>query len=274
MFNWDALTDYLVGCATMIRCHIPGFFVLLAFLASPLLSAEPKLLLLLGQKPDGHPPNTHEYMPGQRKLAKILEKVPGVRCQVIQADSPWKEGPSLLEKADGVVLFVSEGARWVHEDPRRYQAFAKLAARKGGFVGIHWGIGTRSADHISPYLSLLGACHGGPDRKYKVVRARFQVATKHPATFGVESFQVKDEFYYRLKTAKEGRMIPLIRTRIDGRDEMVSWAWERPGGGRSAGFSGLHFHDNWKHLAYQRLVAQATLWTLGIKVPGKGLEIK
>jgi hypothetical protein len=33
------------------------------------LDAAPKRLLILGQKPDGHPPGTHEYMPGARLVA-------------------------------------------------------------------------------------------------------------------------------------------------------------------------------------------------------------
>ena len=43
-------------------------------------SAEPKKLLLLGQKPDGHPPGTHEYMPGMRLLAKCLSSIQGGLC--------------------------------------------------------------------------------------------------------------------------------------------------------------------------------------------------
>ncbi|MCH2602004.1 MAG: hypothetical protein MKZ76_03400 [Pedosphaera sp.] len=32
------------------------------------LSGAPKQLLVLGQKPDGHPPGTHEYMPESESL--------------------------------------------------------------------------------------------------------------------------------------------------------------------------------------------------------------
>jgi len=56
--------------------------------------------------------------------------------------------------------------------------------------------------------------------------------------------------------------------------ETVGWAWERPDGGRSFGFSGLHFHVNWRHEQYQRLISQAALWTLKLPIPKTGIGVK
>jgi hypothetical protein len=61
---------------------------------------------------------------------------------------------------------------------------------------------------------------------------------------------------------------------IDGQLETVAWAWERPDGGRSFGFSGLHFHNNWRLPEYRRLVAQGILWTLKVSVPKDGLPVE
>jgi hypothetical protein len=66
----------------------------------------------------------------------------------------------------------------------------------------------------------------------------------------------------------------VLRVRIDDSDETVAWSWERPDGGRSFGFSGLHFHENWRLIEYRRLVAQAILWTLRLPVPTKGLDVR
>jgi type 1 glutamine amidotransferase len=55
---------------------------------------------------------------------------------------------------------------------------------------------------------------------------------------------------------------------------MVSWAWERPDGGRSFGFSGLHFHKNWSEPFYQRLMAQAVLWTVERTPPESNFPVK
>ena len=66
----------------------------------------------------------------------------------------------------------------------------------------------------------------------------------------------------------------MLRAKIDGTDEIVSCAWERPDGGRSFGFTGLHFHENWRRVAYRRLVAQGVLWTLKLPVPNAGLPVR
>jgi type 1 glutamine amidotransferase len=85
----------------------------------------------------------------------------------------------------------------------------------------------------------------------------------HETTRGIGNLRVRDEFYYRLKFVQPANAIrPVLHVPIDGELETVAWSWERPDGGRSFGFSGLHFHDNWNHNEYRRLIAQAVLWTL------------
>ena len=49
-------------------------------------------------------------------------------------------------------------------------------------------------------------------------------------------------------------------------------AWDRPDGGRSFGFVGLHFHKNWERIEYRRLVSQAILWSLKMPIPEGGLK--
>jgi type 1 glutamine amidotransferase len=175
-----------------------------------------------------------------------------------------------------VVLFLAEGAQWVQADPARAKALAKVAARGGGLVALHWALGTKDAKPVADYVKLFGGCHGGPDRKYQVVEVEAEVADpKHPVAAGVANFRVKDEFYYRLQfVPPEGGVTPLLRVPIDGEKHTVAWAWERPDGGRSFGFSGLHFHDNWRLPEYRRLVTQGVLWTLKLPVPKEGLPVE
>ena len=89
-------------------------------------------LLLIGQGPDGHPFSTHEYMAAMQLTAKILHRVSGLQTIIVKADEPWKEGPELLDGADGAVVFVSEGAKWLSHDKARLTAFERLAKRGGG----------------------------------------------------------------------------------------------------------------------------------------------
>ncbi|HVC92792.1 MAG TPA: ThuA domain-containing protein [Pirellulales bacterium] len=235
-----------------------------------------KRLLLLGQGPDGHPPATHEYLAGQRILSKCLEQSSGLTAEIVRADEPWTEGPELIAKADGAVLFVSEGAKWLQDDPRRLDAFSRLAARGGGLAGLHWGIGTKEPAPIESYLKLFGGCHGGPDRRFTVIEETLRpVEPRHPITTGIQPLRVRDEFYFRLKFVPgDNQVRPLVTVPIEGRDEAVAWAWERPDGGRSFGFSGLHFHENWRHEFYRRLVVQGVLWSLKLPIPPEGAKVE
>ncbi|MAV34402.1 MAG: hypothetical protein CMJ59_03000 [Planctomycetaceae bacterium] len=237
--------------------------------------AADKRLLLLAQGPDGHPRLTHEYQAGVRVISRCLEDHPGLQLRVVSADGAWPQGPDLIRQADGIVLFLAEGAKWIQREPRRLQALTQLAQNKGGLVVLHWGMGTRPANYIDQFLQLFGACHGGQDRKYKVVQTRARVALPgHQIMSGIDDFDVTDEFYYRLKRVRSASPpIPQLTVEIDGRREMVAWSWQRSDGGRSFGFSGLHFHENWKLVEYRRLVAQAVLWTLQMAIPANGLSV-
>lgn len=250
--------------------------LLTLLLATPALADEPRRVLLLAQGPDGHPAAAHEYVAGLKILQKCLEGVPNLQTKIVMADEPWRDGPEMLDKCDGVVLYLAEGAKWMQANPQRHDALKKLAARGGGIVVLHWAMGTREARNIDGCLAVLGGCHGGPDRKYKILQADVTIAdARHPIATGVAPFGVRDEFYYQLKFAKVDKgLSTILQVVIDGQKETVAWAWERPGGGRSFGFSGLHYHDNWKLAEYRRLVAQSVLWSVGLPIPRDGLAVK
>jgi type 1 glutamine amidotransferase len=252
------------------------FLLSLAATARPAQSAEPPMkVLLIASGPDGHPAATHEYTAGIDILARLLKPQPGVETLVAKVDGAWNEGPDLIGRADCVVLFLSEGAKWLSADAKRLAAFRAHAKRGGGLVVLHWAMGTREAAPIDAFVDLFGACHGGPDRKYKVLDAKLSVADpKHGTASGLKDFTIHDEYYYKLKLPK-GRheVMPVLFAEIDGAKEMVAWSWERPDGGRSFGFSGLHFHANWKREEYRRLAAQGVLWTARQPIPKAGLPV-
>jgi type 1 glutamine amidotransferase len=250
--------------------------VLLALcITCPAAAQAPKKVLLLGQGPDGHPPQTHEYKLGLNILQKLLAKTRELQTTIVMADEPWREGPELLAKADGAVLFLAEGAKWLHQDPKRLAAFRDLAKRGGGLVCLHWAMGTRDAKNIAGWVEFFGGCHGGPDRKYKVLKTDVKFATpSHPIARGLKDFSARDEFYYHLKFPPNAKNLePIVQADIDGKAETVSWAWQRPDGGRSFGFSGLHFHENWQMPEYRRLVVQGVLWSMKAPIPEGGVNV-
>jgi type 1 glutamine amidotransferase len=240
-----------------------------------LLADAPKKLLLVGQGPDGHPPSTHEYMDGLKVLQSVLKPVRAIEATLVKADGKWENGPELIQRSDSIVLFVSEGAKWVQADDKRFAALKAAAKRGAGLSVLHWGMGCKDAEYIEEFLALLGGCHGGLDRKYQVVETDATPTEKHPVAAGLSPFRIKDEFYYRLKFVKpDGSVKPVLTVKIDGEHHPVAWTWKRPDGGRSFGFSGLHFHENWKRAEYRRLVGQGVLWTLNMPIPGSGLPVE
>jgi len=238
--------------------------------------AAKKKVLLVGQQRDNHPVTTHEYLPGLRVLEACLKQNPAVEVTVVEAAGPWEEGPDLIRKADAVVLYVAEGAKFISADPRRRDALTQLAARGGGLSALHWGTGTKDAANIEPFVKLFGGCHGGPDRKYQVLeKTELKPAdASHPAARGLTPIDTRDEFYYRLKVPQgEPEPKTFLTAKIDGEDQRVGWTWERADGGRSFGFTGLHFHDNWSKPFYRRAVTNGVLWTLKLEIPEEGASV-
>ncbi|MDA0807413.1 MAG: ThuA domain-containing protein [Planctomycetota bacterium] len=260
----------------MTRIVLIICLLVIAMQRGPAFAADkPQRLLLIGQAPDGHPPGTHEYRAAASLFAKMLAPMDRLQTIVVSADGDWSEGPELLDGADAAVVFVSEGAKWLQADAKRLAAFQALAKRGGGLICLHWGMGTREAKFIPAWVELFGGCHGGPDRRYKVVDVKTQLATpSHPILQGVSPVEVHEEFYFKLKWAQSAEpMTPLIQVRIEEEDHTVGWAWERPDGGRSFGFSGLHFHENWKLESYRRMLAQSVRWVLKREIPQAGVKV-
>ena len=210
-------------------------------------------------------------MAGARVLNELLKNYPDIQTTVVNADEPWADGPKLLDESDGLVMLVTQGSRWMQTDSNRWAAIKRLAARGGGIVALHWSVGSKDAEYIDGQLNLLGATRGGPQRKYVESLGNYhRVDPKHPILTGVPDFTAFDEHYYRLDRRKD--IQPLLTVNIDGKDEMVAWAWERPDGGRSFGFVGLHFHANWQLPVYRRFVVQGVRWSLRLPSPEGGVN--
>jgi hypothetical protein len=52
--------------------------------------------------------------------------------------------------------------------------------------------------------------------------------------------------------------------------DIVSWAYDRPDGGRSFAFTGLDAHAAWKLAGMRKLVVNGILWTAGVELGPDG----
>ena len=67
---------------------------------------------------------------------------------------------------------------------------------------------------------------------------------------------------------------PVVRREVaEGVPQVTAWAFQRPNGGRSFGFTGGHYHWNWGRPEILRLVSNAIVWTAHGAIPEGGLDI-
>src|SRR5947209_3399539 len=133
----------------------------------------------------------------------------------------------------------------------------KLIDSGAGFVNIHYAVEypTTEAHRV---LGWLGGYYETGFSINPHWRADLRVTPEHPSTRGVKPFAILDEWYYNIRFRTDMssitpilRAVPPDETRRTpaarahpGREEILAWAFERPGGGRSFGFTGGHFHRN------------------------------
>ena len=97
-----------------------------------------------------------------------------------------------------------------------------------------------------------------------------QLVPDHPICRGWEPYELRDEFYLNLKYAQAAQ--PVLKVNVDGIDQTVAWAYDRPesNGGRSFGTTLAHFHDNFAIPAFRRAIVNGILWTAHVEVPENG----
>ena len=65
---------------------------------------------------------------------------------------------------------------------------------------------------------------------------------------------------------------PAVRAAVSrGEPEHVMWVTERADGGRGFGFSGGHYHLNWKNDDQRKLMLNTLLWVAKLPVPESGV---
>jgi hypothetical protein len=156
-------------------------------------------------------------------------------------------------------------------------------ARGAGLVMLH-----QAVDVPRPYAAELATWLGGVWSSDIGSRGHwdmeFSEFPAHPVTRGVTPFSAPlDGWLFNLHF-QEGA-VPVIsggvpdkaRSTADarahvGRSEVMGWAYERKGGGRSFGFTGCDLHRNWGVEAQRKMVLNAILWAAGVEVPGDGAK--
>src|SRR5262245_31124285 len=260
----------------------------------PLAGADdkPKKLVLIAGTPS-HGPGDHEFNAGVLLLDKCLKSVKGLETVVFKNGYPKDD--SALDTADGILCYADGGDKHPLILGKRLDRIGKLMAKGVGLMCAHFGVevpadlgGKEFKEWIGGYYEPLFSCN-------PMWSAEFKEFPKHPIASGVEPFTIRDEWYFNMRFRDDMKGVTpiLVATPPDavrdgkyvypqgpykhiqdakGRAEAMMWATERADGGRGVGFTGGHFHRNWKDDNFRRVVLNALLWICKLDVPADGVE--
>lgn len=247
----------------------------------------PRKVVLIGGVKSEKGAGLHDYPNGVRALKRILESSPDAqgKLQVAAYPDGWPADARALDGAAAVVWYFDGQTAHPLRDPARRAAFEAAMQRGAGLVALHQA-STVPADDDLGLPRWLGAVRPGMfDRSTQW--AELSPATPaHPASRGLQSFAYRDEFYPTFRYVQDGgKLTPILKTELhpqfrDGKaviDDVaetvnVAWAFERNGGGRSFGYSGVHYLQTLDQPDARRMLLGAIFWTAGLDVPEGGVR--
>lgn len=243
------------------------------------LAADPSNLLLIAGSPS-HGYGSHEHYAGLKILEEsLLSTQENLEVQVVRG---WPEDDSLVEAADSIVIYCDGGGR--HLAIPHLDRLKEKLAQGCGLVCIHYAVEMTPGVTGDAWVEWLG---GHFEVNWSVNPhwiADFQTLPNHPITQGVQPFKANDEWYFHMRFNPSPKVTPILsavapaetmrrkdgphsgnpdvrKSVAKGEPQTVAWAFERPDGGRSFGFTGGHFHWNWGNDDIRKLVTNAILWT-------------
>lgn len=236
--------------------------------------ADPPIVLISGRmrSPDhvGH----HDYLAGCTLLRSLLAR--SSTDSVLVRDG-WPSDEAQVAQAKALVFYTPAGDSKVLLDPQRRAWMQRLVDRGVGLVMIHQAV--RFTDELAELaMSWLGGAYvrGVSGRGHW--GSSHRLFPDHPVMRGVQPWSIVDGWHNRIRFQPEMRGVtPLLWSGPrhaggpdGGVEDIVSWAYERPDGGRSFCFTGLDAHSAWSHDGLRQLIVNAILWSARSPVPPNG----
>jgi hypothetical protein len=258
----------------------------------PLESAEPARRVALEEQPsdrkaakivlvagsNSFKPGEHEYLAGCALLADLLRQTPGV-APVLAAD--WPTRPETFAGARAVVFFFDGGTKHGFLKGDRAAEVQKLMDAGVGLVQFHQ-VADVPKDFGDRARGWAGAAFETGYSKRAHWVNEFKTFPDHPIFHGVTPFKIDDGYLYqnRFVLGMAG-VTPLLRTLspkpaarpTETVGDIVAWAFDRPGGGRTFTFTGCHLHRSLAEEGYRRFLVNGILWSAGVDVPAAGAPV-
>lgn len=256
-------------------------------LAQTSVETTKKIVLIAG--PKSHGPKVHEYIKTVRLLKVMLD-----HCNVKDLTTEihyngWPENPATLDDAD-VIMMISDSQDGPYGSPapfmtdERMRLLEKQIKRGCGLITFHFSTfapdryGKQILDWVGGYFDWQAA--DGSRQWYsdiKTLETKVEINEAHPISFGISPFDLKEEFYYKIRFKDQDKgLIPLVQVPALANEQklgnVVAWAVERSNGSRGFGTTMGHFYANWEKPAFRKLILNAIVWSAGSKVPDNGVE--
>ena len=231
--------------------------MLLCFLAG--FADAAKTVLLLGGPPS-HGPGEHEFHSGVDLLAKALNES-GLD---IHATAQYDQWPESLEGIDSLVVYCDGDDR--HLALGHEAELLRLSNGGKGLVFLHYAVDGEPGLLNETLMKVIGGYYDEAQSQNPVWTMKEPVLADHPITRGVQPFELKDEWYYNLKFSNA---MPILQALPPMEERVQTLAWTF--GNNAFGFTGGHFHSNWSHPGFRRLVLNAIVWSAGLEVPEGGV---
>lgn len=238
-----------------------------------------QIVLIGGDK--SHGPFTHDSQETIAQIAQYLEASPEIRAMktvsVKAYPKGWPSDPEALDRASTIVWYFDGLEGHPLLDAKRRKQFERLARRGVGLVTFHQASTLLPDDRSIDLVRWLGgARYGMVDRTTETVAF---TPANHPISRGVQPFAYRDEFYPTVRFG-QAPVTPILTGALHleaapaapATMRTVAWAFDRPGGGRSFGFTGLHYLAALDQPDLRRLLLNAIIWTAGIEVPEGGIS--
>ena len=233
-----------------------------------------KIVLLAGTK--SHGKGIHDHPGGLAVLKQAIEKAYGDGQVTVELyEKGWPDDPAAMDGASTIVVFSDGWDKHCLAKPERLAVVRKLMAGGTGLICLHFAVAPpKSAE--AEFLTWTGGYYENGYSKNPVNEvATSPAAPDHPICRGWKAFTAKDEYYYQIRFAPDdNRVTPIMTARLPKdkpASETIAWAVQRKGGGRGFGFTGGHFHANWKIKPFRTMVLNAIVWTAGMEVPKNGV---
>jgi hypothetical protein len=122
-----------------------------------------------------------------------------------------------------------------------------------------------AADKVAdPYVGYYEGTYTPADGKGEPAIGTIRTSTRNPGEYLI---LIRCPLWF----PSTGRFDPLVQVPLRGGLQTIGWAFERPGGGRSFGFTGLHDLKTLGVDGVRKLLLNAILWTAKINVPAQGV---